>query len=114
MEYHLGTCSCCLVDKIRLAAYLLQVTLMPYLQAQVPLPVMSPEASKLLDSMGLLFSASNELWTRLVRYWKQFLWHHQHAADQDADLVETAVSKVYCLKLFLVLSDNMLSHKLCL
>ena len=75
----------------------LQMMTIHCLQAEVPSPLMSPEAAKLLDKMGLSFSASNQLWTRLVRYWKQFLVCRQHAADQDAELAETAVSKVFGL-----------------
>lgn len=64
---------------------------------EVPLPVIQPEAEQMLDRMGLSFSASNELWVRLVRHWKQFLMHHQHhsqKADEAEDPTEAAVAKV--------------------
>ena len=64
---------------------------------EVPLPVIQPQAEQMLDRMGLSFSASNELWVRLVRHWKQFLMHHQHnsqKADVAEDPAEAAVAKV--------------------
>ena len=55
---------------------------------QVPLPTMTPDTERVLSIMGLSFSMHNELWIRVVRFWKEYLLHHQqqHARQPEATL----------------------------
>lgn len=61
---------------------------------RVPRPTMTPEAQRILDIMGLSFSMSNELWIRVVRFWKDFLrYHQQEPAAMVLGLAQDSVSQ---------------------
>ena len=51
---------------------------------QTPLPTMTSGTERILGMMGLSFSMSNELWIKVVRFWKKVLIHHQQQPQQEA------------------------------
>ena len=61
---------------------------------QTPLPTMTSGTERILGVMGLSFSMSNELWIKVVRFWKQVLIHHQQqeAAATSLQQVQEKVS----------------------
>lgn len=69
---------------------------------------MTSGTERILGMMGLSFSMSNELWIKVVRFWKQVLIHHQQQPQQEAAAtsLQQVQQKVSYIDILLVNGSN--------